>query len=264
MAISSNGTKLINLVNPQVLADMISAELPNAIRFAPLATVGRKLVGQAGNTLTMPKYGYIGDATDVAEGEDISIAKMSTTTTQVTVKKAGKGVEISDEAILSGYGDVAGEIKHQLQMSIANKVDNDVLDELRKATLTASGAMSIATLNAGRVKFGENVNQPAVAIMNSVNYGKIVNEVTNIESTDKVLMDGVVSKIAGLQVVISDKLLDTEVYIVAVGALGIELKREVLVEYDRDIIAKTNVFTVDEHYVAYLKDETKAVKVTIS
>ena len=58
MAISENGTKLAQLVNPQVLADMISAELPNAIALAPLATVGRKLQGAAGNTLTMPKYGY--------------------------------------------------------------------------------------------------------------------------------------------------------------------------------------------------------------
>ena len=85
MAVSANGTKLENLVNPQVLADMISAELPNAIRFAPLAVVGRKLEGRAGNTITMPKYGYIGDAVDVAEGEDIPISQMSTTTTQVTV-----------------------------------------------------------------------------------------------------------------------------------------------------------------------------------
>ena len=35
MAISANGTKLENLVNPQVLADIISAELPNAIALAP-------------------------------------------------------------------------------------------------------------------------------------------------------------------------------------------------------------------------------------
>jgi N4-gp56 family major capsid protein len=264
MAISANGTKLENLVNPQVLADMISAELPNAIRFAPLAVVGTRLVGSAGNTLTMPKYGYIGDAEDVAEGEDITIAKMSTTTTQVTVKKAGKGVEISDEAVLSGYGNPEEQIKYQLKMSIANKVDNDVLAELKKATLTSSGAMSVATLLSARVKFGENVNQPAVVIMNSTNYGKIVSEVLNLENSDKVLMDGVVGKVAGLQVVISDKLANTEAYIVATGALGIEMKRNVMVEADRDIIAGVNVFTANQHYVAYLKDETKAVKVTIS
>lgn len=264
MAISANGTKLENLVNPQVLADMISAELPNAIRFAPLAVVGTKLVGRAGNTITMPKYGYIGDAVDVAEGEDIPLSKMSTTTTQVTVKKAGKGVEITDEAILSGYGDPVGELKNQLKMSVANKVDNDVLEALKGATLSASGSMSVSTLITARVKFGENVNQPAVAIMNSVNYGKIVNEVLNLENSDKVLMDGVVGKVGGLQVVISDKLTDTEVYIVASGALGIEMKRDVQIESDRDIIAKLTVFTIDEHYVAYLKDESKAIKITIA
>jgi uncharacterized protein YuzE len=77
-------------------------------------------------------------------------------------------------------------------------------------------------------------------------------------------MDGVVGKVAGLQVVISDKLAGNEVYIVATGALGIETKRDVMVETDRDIIAGINIFTANQHYVAYLKDETKAVKVTIS
>lgn len=264
MAVSANGTKLENLVNPQVLADMISAELPNAIRFAPLATVGRTLVGRAGNTITMPKYGYIGDAVDVAEGADIPISQMSTTTTQVTVKKAGKGVEITDEAVLSGYGDPVGELKNQLKMAIANKVDNDVLDVLKGATLTASSPLTVAGLLTARAKFGENVNQAAVLILNSTNYATIATDVLGLESSDKVLIDGVVGKVAGLQVAISDKLGDTEAYIVAAGALGIEMKRDVQVESDRDIIAKLTVFTADEHYVAYLKDESKAIKVTIA
>lgn len=264
MAISENGTKLAQLVNPQVLADMISAELPNAIALAPLAVVGRKLQGSAGNTLTMPKYGYIGDAKDVAEGADIEISQMSTTTTEVTVKKAGKGVEITDEAILSGYGDPVGEIKNQLKMAIANKIDNDLFTALRGATLTASGAVSVAGLLTARAKFGEKVNQPAVVVMNSTNYVKIASEVVSLENTDRVLINGVVGKVAGLQVAISDKLSDTEVFIIADGALGIELKRDVMVESDRDIIAGVNVYTANEHYVAYLKDETKAIKVTVA
>lgn len=264
MAISENGTKLAQLVNPQVLADMISAELPNAIALAPLAVVGRKLQGSAGNTLTMPKYGYIGDAKDVAEGADIEISQMSTTTTTVTVKKAGKGVEITDEAILSGYGDPVGEIKNQLKMSIANKIDNDLFTALRGATLTATGAVSVAGLLTAKAKFGEKVNQPAVVVMNSNNYVKIASEIVNLEKTDRVLINGVVGKVASLQVAISDKLSDTEVFIIAEGALGIELKRDVMVESDRDIIAGVNVYTANEHYVAYLKDETKAIKVTVA
>lgn len=263
MPASSNATKIADLINPEVLADMISAELPNAIVFAPLAKIGRTLQGRAGNTLTMPKFGYIGDATDVAEGEDIPIAKMTTSETEVTIKKAGRGVELTDEAVLNGYGDQVNEAKNQLKMAIANKVDNDVLAELKTASLSATGAMSVATLLGARAKFGEKVNQPAAVVMSSNNYVKIATEVTSLENTDKVLINGVVGKVAGLQVAISDKLTDTEAYIVAEGALGIEMKRDVQVETDRDIVAKTTVITADQHYVAYLKDESKAVKITI-
>ena len=206
----------------------------------------------------------IGDAKDVAEGADIEISQMSTTTTTVTVKKAGKGVEIADEAILSGYGDPVDELKNQLKMSIANKIDNDLFDALNGATLTYSGAMTVAGLLAAKAKFGEQVDQPAVLVISPNNYVKIAGEIVSLENTDKVLIEGVVGKVAGLQVKVSGKVNDTTAYIVASGALGIELKRDVMVESDRDIIAGTNVYTANEHYVAYLKDETKAIKVTIA
>ena len=47
------------MVNPEVLKDMIQAELPNAIRFAPLAEVDNTLVGRPGDTVTVPKFEYI-------------------------------------------------------------------------------------------------------------------------------------------------------------------------------------------------------------
>ena len=264
MPASANATRIADLINPQVLADMISAELPNAIVFAPLATRGTRLQGRAGNTLTMPKYGYIGDATDVAEGEDIPIAKMTTSETEVTIKKAGRGVELTDESVLNDYGDTIGEAKNQLKMAIANKVDNDLLAALKTATLTSSGALTIPNILTARAKFGENVNQAAVLIINSTNYAKIATEILSLENTDNVLIKGTVGQVAGLQVVISDKLTNTEAYIVAAGALGLEMKRDVMVESDRDIVAKTTVITADEHYVAYLKDESKAIALTIS
>ena len=264
MPASTNATKIADLINPQVLGDMISAELEHAIVFAPLATVGTRLEGRAGNTITMPKFGYIGDAVDVAEGEDIPISKMETSETEVTIKKAGKGVELTDEAVLNGYGDNVGEAKSQIVMALANKIDNDMLDKLKGATLTATGAMTVAGLITAKAKFGEKVNQPAVVVLNSTNYAKIATEILSLENTDTVLMNGVVGKVGGLQVAISDKLTATEAYIVAAGALGLEYKRRVMVETDRDIVSKTNVITGDVHYATYLRDESKAIKLTLS
>ena len=115
-----------------------------------------------------------------------------------------------------------------------------------------------------KAKFGEDVDQPAVVVISANNYVKIASEIVGLESSDKVLVDGVVGKVAGLQVKVSGKVNDTTAYIVAPGALGIELKRDVQVETDRDIVSKTTVITADEHYVAYLKDESKAIKITVA
>ena len=49
-------TKLTNMINPQVMADMISATLLTKIKFAPLAKIDDTLVGTPGNTITVPKF----------------------------------------------------------------------------------------------------------------------------------------------------------------------------------------------------------------
>ena len=48
-------TKLAQMINPEVMADMVSAKLPKMIKFTPLAYVERMLVGQPGTTITVPK-----------------------------------------------------------------------------------------------------------------------------------------------------------------------------------------------------------------
>lgn len=57
-------TKLANLVNPEVMAPMIAATLPKKIKFTPFAKVDTTLVGQPGDSITVPKFEYIGDADD--------------------------------------------------------------------------------------------------------------------------------------------------------------------------------------------------------
>lgn len=133
-------TKLNNLVNPEVMAQMISATLPKKIKFGAVSKIDTTLAGQAGDTITVPKYAYIGDAEDVAEGVAMGTTVLTASTTKATVKKAGKAIEITDESLLSGYGDPMGEGVGQLTMSIASKVDNDSYDVLTEASLVADAA----------------------------------------------------------------------------------------------------------------------------
>lgn len=50
------GTKLQNLIDPQVLGEYIDVKLMDAIKFAPLCGVNNELQGRPGSTLTLPKY----------------------------------------------------------------------------------------------------------------------------------------------------------------------------------------------------------------
>src|SRR5690554_966851 len=94
-------TKLTNLINPEVMADMISAKLPALIRFSNLASIDSTLEGQAGDTITVPKFEYIGDAVDAQEGVAIESTLLTTSTTTATIKEIRKDVEITDKALNS-------------------------------------------------------------------------------------------------------------------------------------------------------------------
>ena len=206
-------TKLADLTNPEVMADMISAKIPKKIVVAPFAKVDTTLVGQPGDTITVPQYAYIGDAVDVAEGVAAETVKLTASTTQVTVKKAMKAVELTDEAVLSGYGNPIGETNNQIAKSIASKVDNDCMDALYNAQLFYDGSSSQIAYD-GIVDaidvFDEEVNTEKVMFINPKQVTKLRKD-SNFISADKygvgtnVIMTGEIGRIANTRIVPSKK-----------------------------------------------------------
>lgn len=272
-------TKLAQMINPEVMADMVSAKLPKMIKFTPLAYVERALVGQPGNTITVPKWEYSGDAKDIAEGEAITPDQLTTDKSTMTIKKAGKGIELTDEAVLSGYGDPIGQATHQIALAIANKVDNDLVEEAKKATQFVAEAPTTGdALDKALAVFADEEDARYVALINPEDAIALRKEtakewVRGSEIGANIVVSGTFGEAHGVQIVRSKKVEKGKGFLVKVsavdtdtddvakyGAFVINLKRDVAIETDRDILKKTTVITGDEHYGVYLYDPTRVVK----
>ena len=269
MAINTNATKLAELINPEVMGAFAERKLEAEFKFAPLAVIGHSLQGQAGDTLTIPVWGYIGRAEDVEEGQPVPISKMGQTKTTVKVKKAGKGIELTDEAVLSGLGDAVGEGEKQLAESILDKVNKDAFDALMGATTlqhtTAGNVLNADEVADALVHYKEDVHEGQVLFVSPKRYAELRKDPAwvTVLAGEK-FISGQVGEIMGCSAVVSNMIGDNNALIVRAGALGLELKRDTMIETDRDIIHKSTIVTIDKHYVAYLKDASKVIKVTIN
>lgn len=279
-------TKLSNMINPQVMADMISSKVEKKISVIPFAKVDTTLQGRAGNTITIPVFSYIGDASNVAEGASIGAEALTTTDKQFTVKKIGKGVDLTDEAILSGYGDPVGEANRQLAVAISQKIDQDAIDTLYTGSLTFNGVankISYTGIVDAVDVFEEEVNTQKVIFVHPKQVSQLRKD-EDFTSADKYLngnyvaVNGEIGKIANCRVVVSKRVKEDDTHagyvnpIVKISydteteqdtsALTIFLKKNVAVETDRDIDKQVNMIRASEHYVVALTDESKVVLAT--
>lgn len=288
---ANNVTKITDLIVPEVMADMISAKVEEKVIISKIAKVDTTLQGQPGNEVTVPQYKYIGDAEDVAEGVAMGTAKLETGSTSFTIKKAGKGVSITDEAILSGYGDPVGEANRQLATAIANKIDNDVVAVINKEYKASTAEDGVKLIYDGSAKvinyagvvdaedlFDEEVSSDKVIYVHPKQMTQLRKDADFISADKydgKVMTSGEVGKIGTCRVVRSKKVkLDsTGAYYLNpivkltndseseedAPAVTIYLKRDTQVERERKAESGiTNIFT-NKHYGVALTNSTKVV-----
>ena len=275
---TSTGTYLSSLFNPQVVADIIDTKLTDNMVFAPLAMIDYTLQGRAGNTVTLPYYTYIGAASTVSEGYDIPISKLTQTTSSVTIVKYGKAVQITDEAVLSGYGDPLGEAAAQISLSVDDAMDNALLaalaansaSEQNYATSDASTALEPEDIPLALAKFGEDAEGQKALLVTPDFYAKLIgqpastNWIPASEIAAEVKIRGSVGMAYGCQVIVTNRLKTSgNLYIVKPRTLAVFIKRGSMVETDRDILNQSTVLAGSILAAPYLLNPKGMIKLSV-
>ena len=267
-------TKLENMIDPEVMGAMIQAELPQALKFTGIAQLDTTLQGRPGDEITVPSYKYIGDAVDVAEGAAIDYDLLETTTRKIGIKKAAKGVELTDESVLSGYGDPVGEAQRQVRMALASKIDNDVLAAAFKAPLTLADAdidmdlidkIEATFVDAPDAIEGQTTDQMGTLFLSYKDAAKLRKAAADnwtraSQLGDNILVSGAFGELLGWEIVRSKKVEDGQFVAVKPGALKVYLKRDLMAESARDIDHKLTKFNADQHYGVAIDNDALIVR----
>ena len=216
-------------------------------------------------------YNDVGAAEAVLEGQDIPIAKLTQGTKKAKVSKIGRAIQFTDEALLSAYNnDIAEEAAKQVVLAINDKIEKDFLTAMGDATLKSTieeDANPASGVVDALVKFGEDVDGEKVILCAPDFYARLLKTdgwIPNTEMGAGIIVRGTLGAVYGTQVVLTNRLIGTgKAYIVKPGALALFMKRDTLVEFDRDKLDQTNFIIGSKIFCPYLYDETKIIEVEI-
>ena len=279
-------TKKSDIIIPEVMGQMINAKIAAMAKLIPYAKVDTTLQGVPGDTKTVPSWNYIGDAIDVAEGEEVEVSKLTASTTTFTIKKAMKSVGITQESINSGLGNPVGQAESQLAKAIQGKIDNDLLDAVLKSKnivdLSATNAIGYEAVVNGVTHFEDEENGIEKVMFISPKQEKTLLLDPMFLSADKfqsgVAVNGAIGKIAGCWIKKSNKIVkdsngkyinpilkmeadnpETEYTEDELSALTIFLKAEIKVDSEWFPKRQTTDITACKYYGVAMTNEAKVV-----
>lgn len=250
-ASATNYTHFADMLDPQVLAPMIGAQLQKLNVFTSIAPVDTTLEGRPGDTITIPKYEYTGTAKEYAEGEQINFDSLKYTTQQAKIKKIVSAYSISDEAAFIPYGDPRTEAARQMAMALATYVDDDVLNTAKGAPLQVSGAtpdtpdfvdsLEDTFANASNAVEGATYPQQGVLYVSYKDAAALRKKAGEdwtraSQLGDSILINGAFGELLGWEIVRTAKLEKGQALAVKPGAMKTYLKRapQVYSWYDGD------------------------------
>lgn len=283
-------TGINDIINPEVLADQLSAKFPDLLVLGntDLVSVDDTFpLGSPGTKFKIPSWKRIPSFSSLSEGTAMTPGKITSTAEYATVLRAGAAFEVYDTAELVSKADPVTEIADQIARRAAEYIDATLVTQVEHTPntydLSASGAGTVdqnAIITGITASLGDNYGSllggGGVIVMHSkvfadlLKTGAIQNQ---YQSGLDVIKTGTLPTLLGMRVIQSD-LVTTFVnasesnatnyhtYVLGKGALALFYQREVMVEFDRDILLQADIIAGSVHFAPHLfgyDDNTTAV-----
>lgn len=277
---------------PEVWAGVLQAQFLGALRIANSAAVvsDDTLVGQAGDTINMPKWRPMSPMQDTTENVALVPEKLSQQLQQVKIKSVGKAAAWSDFSDLTGMGNTRAEAIRQFGVLYARKLEADLI---AAAGATVAGGVtyadgSAATSSAplafsavGGLTWDNIVDACALMgdayspedmsglYLHTVDATAIKKDDDYIRAQDtangNVLQrTGVHGYWNGLAILPTDLVPAGSPLILANRSLGFKRKKAPEVEGDRDILLRNTTVAVNAYYAVCRIADRGVVKITVS
>lgn len=281
-------TAIANIINPEVLADQISAKFPDKLVLGNSSLVdldGAFPMGSPGTTLTIPFWKRIAAFGDIVENTPLVPGNIEADTEKAVVVRGGVAFQVLDTASLVSKADPMTEIADQLARRAAEYVDAKLVTLMELTPNAVDGTAAIinqnSVLGAMITTLGDNYQDMlagGMIFMHSkvfydlITTGAIQNQ---YQSGMDTLRTGWMPTISGLPIVLTDRVATVasstvlpktySTYIVGRKALALFYQRQVLVEFDRDILNFADIISASVHFAPHMygwdeSDSTQAAQ----
>ena len=258
--------------DPLVWSDHTMAYFRTKLCFGALAHREETLTRQPGDTYTWPFYNTIGKFEKPTELASLTVDALTDGKFSCTVKEFGKAVAFTDTAFVQsgdhgGRESILRETQRQIGTRMAEICDEEIIAVLETDKETCEGftatqanhTMNIREINAARIHaFGDRMDEAVAIIMHSNDYVQLMNDPTQgFLKADATMplwgTPGFVGQILGMNLIVNDQCpMDATAsaalgancyasYILKPQAYGLVTKQDMIVNTDRDILARQDI-----------------------
>ena len=237
--------------------------LTTTVNARSMMTVDNTLAETEGMTKTINVYTYTGKVEKLADGaKNTTRGALAYTGVDYKVGRVQQVFDYSDSDYMKDNSivDIALEGANAL---MANEMTSDFYTECAKASLSHTAAT-----------FGYETIVDAIAKLNIEDESKLFVVIPTAWKAEirkdedyknarmgEVVYNGQVGTIAGIPVIATNALED-EAYVMTNEAVHLFMKKDVEVEQDRDVEAKTNTVVLATYYICALRNNNKICKIT--